>query len=676
MRSKTSFFNPTLFRKNLTRFWPLWGGASALGALVPLVLLTELLQNGFRSHAGEAMEFTQSYYYVVSYAVPIISLFYAALCALAVWHYLYNPRSVGMYHSLPITRKGLFVTNVLSGMAMMLIPYAVTGLLAILVTIPAGLFEPAGVLVTILAVLGESFFYFAAATLIIFVTGNPFAFAAFYFIFHFLAAGAEMLLSELASLFYYGVQESYQGVIEFLSPTLFLVRKLTAYTEYERIPTAEGWTERGEILSVTLENGWLIAVYAAVGIVLLGCAWLLYQRRRSESAGDVVAVGWMKPVFRYGVALCAAAAGGTLLYDIFCRSFQPASTAMALPMAVCMAIAGVIGYYIASMLLAKALKVFRGSGKGVLSTVIAAAAVCLLIAADPFGLEKWVPDIEDVTDAGIDLYTPYGTNLNINTHDPAVVRKIVELHQAIADEGTSLDRDYYDVNETGSAWKGSVSLNLWYNLGESDKREMRYYYLPYTEAGLERSEAVRMAAALAADPVIQEENIFGELRDEHITAFRLTGGYIGNFYNTQTGKLEAADLTQDQARELEAAIGRDIQAGHFGRTSFLTDYEQYAQTVYFSDLQLSYRASWRWDDGRTDERDQTVSLNFSVWCTETVKALEDVGVLDGTHKLLTEAEWNAMNDREKEGWHYQDGYPYPAEVVYPEDAYVSAEEVF
>ena len=33
MPSKTSYFNPALFRKNLARFWPLWGGASALGAL-------------------------------------------------------------------------------------------------------------------------------------------------------------------------------------------------------------------------------------------------------------------------------------------------------------------------------------------------------------------------------------------------------------------------------------------------------------------------------------------------------------------------------------------------------------------------------------------------------------------------------------------------------------------
>ena len=35
MRSKTSYFNPTLFKKNLSRFWPLWGGASLLGPWPP-----------------------------------------------------------------------------------------------------------------------------------------------------------------------------------------------------------------------------------------------------------------------------------------------------------------------------------------------------------------------------------------------------------------------------------------------------------------------------------------------------------------------------------------------------------------------------------------------------------------------------------------------------------------
>lgn len=44
MPLKTSYFNPTLFKKNLARFWPLWGGVSALGALVPLYLTMVLIE--------------------------------------------------------------------------------------------------------------------------------------------------------------------------------------------------------------------------------------------------------------------------------------------------------------------------------------------------------------------------------------------------------------------------------------------------------------------------------------------------------------------------------------------------------------------------------------------------------------------------------------------------------
>ena len=50
------------------------------------------------------------YYQVVS-VVPAIDLVYAALCALAVWSYLYSARSVGLMHTLPIRREGIFLTN-------------------------------------------------------------------------------------------------------------------------------------------------------------------------------------------------------------------------------------------------------------------------------------------------------------------------------------------------------------------------------------------------------------------------------------------------------------------------------------------------------------------------------------------------------------------------------------
>ena len=171
MQSKTSYFNATLFRKNLTRFWPLWGLASFIGALFPLAVLLDMVHRGW--NVLSAPDFTGMYYDAVS-AVPVINLVYAALCAMAVWSYLYNARSVGMMHTLPIRREGLFVTNVLSGLTMMAIPYAVTGVLLVLVTMLFGGFEPVGVLVTVLGVMGESLFFFGLATLCAFIVGNVF----------------------------------------------------------------------------------------------------------------------------------------------------------------------------------------------------------------------------------------------------------------------------------------------------------------------------------------------------------------------------------------------------------------------------------------------------------------------------------------------------------------------
>ena len=172
MQSKRSFFNATLFRKNLTRFWPLWAVPSFIGALFPLAALTQIMRY---DETLQPLEVTEIYYQVVTYGAPIISLIYGVLVAAAVWSYLYNSRSVGMMHTLPVDRKGLFATGVLSGMAMMLIPYAVTGGLAMAVFVVFGGFDPVGTLVTVLAVLGDSLFYFASATAVAFITGNLFA---------------------------------------------------------------------------------------------------------------------------------------------------------------------------------------------------------------------------------------------------------------------------------------------------------------------------------------------------------------------------------------------------------------------------------------------------------------------------------------------------------------------
>ena len=276
MQSKTSYFNATLFRKNLTRFWPLWGLASFIGALFPLAVLLDMVHRGW--NVLSAPDFTGMYYDAVS-AVPVINLVYAALCAMAVWSYLYNARSVGLMHTLPIRREGLFATNFLSGMAMMLIPYAVTGGLCVLISLGYGGFDPAGLAVTVLGVLGESFFYFASATFAAFIVGNLFALPAVYFLLHFLAVMLDWLVSSLAQGFIFGFSGNYTGVVEWLSPTVYLEGSVRPAAAYEEI-LQEGdlgnhWT-RSVMTDIRLDGLEVIGAYALVGAVLLALGYLLY----------------------------------------------------------------------------------------------------------------------------------------------------------------------------------------------------------------------------------------------------------------------------------------------------------------------------------------------------------------------------------------------------------------
>lgn len=656
MQSKTSYFNPTQFKKNLTRFWPLWGGASLLGVLAPLALLVEMIQAGF-DVAVKPLEMTHALYSTLAYIVPVVSLLYAVLCALAVWHYLYNARSVSLYHSLPITRRGLFLTNFLSGMAMMLIPYAVTGALTILVFALAGCFEPAGILVTILGVIGDSFFFFAFATFVAFITGNPFACAAFYLIFNFFFAAAEMLVSILMTEFYFGVNRTYDGVLAFLSPVIFMTQNVGVSAQSKEVVTPDGWIDYGNYEFVRLQNGWVIGVYALVGLALMFCAWLLYKRRRSESAGDVVAVGWMKPVFRYGVALCSGLAGGEMLYQILFEGFEKGSTANAAPMAFCMAIAGVIGYYIASMLLAKSIKVFRGgTWKGAVGTAIAAAVLCGAIVLDPAGLESWVPSAGELESINYEFHGQWGGYVSASVKDPATIEKILDLHKTIIAEKDLLDHENYD------------SQIIILNYLDTDGKIHHRYYDVYCERDAVPESMIK-SAQLACDPVIQEDNIFRNIKHDNIISSRLTGGYIDYLYNMETKEYETRDLSREEAQILEDAIRRDIAAGHFGMAITTADYNEYMETACRGKFELNYNITYQINNSSEKEtrNDSTgTSINISTHCTETLDALKQIGVTDETHKILTRAEFQKLTkDEDMEPDYYYDDY-YDSYVEYPE----------
>ena len=636
MRSKTSCFNGTLFRKNLSRYWPLWGLASFGGALFPLAMLVNLLHSGF--DFWTPLETTQAYYNVLSYGMPVISIVYAVLCAMAVWNYLYNARSVGLMHTLPIRREGLFVTNVLSGLVMMAIPYAVTGVLIVLVSFLYGGFEPVGVLVTILGVAGESIFFFGLATFCAFIVGNVFMLPALYGLLNFLAILTDFTVNLLAQGFCFGLNSSYSGTVEWLSPVVYLMQQVQPYSIYQENlvqNSVYGLYPTDVLTEVHLENGWLIAVYAAVGVVLLVLAWLLYRRRRSESAGDVVAVNWMKPVFRYGWAAFSAILGGRLLYALFWESFQNGPYFTVLPMVLCMIVGGAIGFYAASMLLAKTLRVFRSTWKGMLAVALGCVALCGAMKYDVFGVVRRVPAADSVKQ--VNIYAA-GSNYYLTPgQDDELIEEVRALHQAIIS-----DKDYAltaasAASEAYSSADGEIpgayaNVRFTYTLNSGLKVERQYDLYLTRDRMAQEGTYDNLLDRLINSPEMRQKRIRRQDGD-----FRLDTAWI----NTRTG---GTDLNSREVETILSAVARDAENENWGV------YDWFASRSGADNYDITVHIGYLMEEHRYDSIDITVREGM----TETIAALKDLGLVTDEDLVLNREAypWQYSND----GWEEYDRF--------------------
>ena len=133
MGSATSCFNSTLYRKTMTRFWPLWALYGVIWAfLIPLNLLNQFfwLQERYQGELDLQSMLTSAALdipYLLTMGVAL-SLVFGALAAMASFGYLYNNRSAAMMHALPLRREALFTTQYLAGLSCLLLPHLAVAL--------------------------------------------------------------------------------------------------------------------------------------------------------------------------------------------------------------------------------------------------------------------------------------------------------------------------------------------------------------------------------------------------------------------------------------------------------------------------------------------------------------------------------------------------------------------
>ena len=609
MQSKTSFFNRTLFRKNLSRYWPLWGFASFVGFLAPAALLVRVIQSGETSVAP--LRVREIYYYLVADAVPIVSIAYAILCAMAVWSYLYHPRSVSMMHSLPIRRQGLFLTNLLSGLAMMAIPYLVAGGLGTLLFACCGGFDAWGTLATILAVIGQSVTFFGLATFCAFLTGNIFALPVLYFLLNFLAPLGDWLCNLFARGFLFGFTADYSGTVDFLCPMVYLTQRLYVNSEYETVRDS-ALEYQNRLTSVTLENAWLIAAYAAAGLVFLALAYLLYRRRESERAGDVVAVRVFRPVFRFGVAALSALLGGRLLYALLWESFQAGDTFTPVPLAICLIVAGLIGYYAASMLLAKSLRVFRGSAVGALCLVAACAAFCAGMRYDLFGIERRIPDQNEI--AQLEIYLARNTYYLTPEDQPELLSGAQDLQRTLIAQKDLIRSNYETYRHGGSSSDPDASTNIRYVYTLKNGATVeRFYTVSFARSDLQTSGSyANVMDSFVNSPALRQARLRWGDPEFHVESGSFDSQSTGDYFNLGTQECET----------LLSAIARDAENGNWGRYDWFED----DGTAYAMDLSFDFYRDLIDEHGTHYRSYDSIYITVRPEMTETKQALLDLNL--------------------------------------------------
>ena len=580
MPSKRSFCNLTLLRKNLARFWPLWGGAALAGALLPLWLLLNLSKYG-AGHV-DGVEFAHALYTVAVRVAPAVCFVYAILCAMMVWSYLFSSRSVGLIHALPIDRTCLFLTNALSGLAMLLIPYATTGGLVCLIALCWGFLHIGAALETAALIILISLIFFGMATFCAMITGNVFAMPAFYLLLNFLFPALELLVGSISQLFLVGVTSQYMGTLECLSPLLMLYSGMDTYVE-------DG--------AAVLLGAPVAAAYGLAGIALLGASYLLYRLRRSECAGDVVAFRWLRPVFRYGVALAFALTLGWFLYEIIWDSlFQRGSYADFVPMAVCMAFTGVIGYYVASMLLEKSLRVFRRSWPGVLTVCAGVVILCGCMRFDVLGMESRVPLQEDIGRVTLSFS---GRDITVYSGDAGIVSKVLEVHKAVA-----ADADYIRNKER---YETTSYFYLRYYDPDGDTLLYRSYRLPISEERMETPGTYEyLLRQLLLDPQVMLSQV------ELPQGCQIMEASVDDY-----GTGSYANCSEQEAQAIYQAILQDAGEGNLYGIETIRSGQGYPAAVHIRAIV---------DDGY-DVDNQSIYLELAPTMTHTIDALLDAGLL-------------------------------------------------
>ena len=545
MTSKISCFDRAVFRRALKKTAPVWILYTLYELLLPLRLFS--FCRGVSSCTDDFL--VQIEKTILGYArinASLLPFLLGGLLAWVLFFWLFRAGTAYFYAALPVRRETLFLTNYLTGLLLCAAPALLSSLLlwAVGAGFGAAVFVPA--MQVFAATMLGFLLFFSFAVLVCCVVGQMAAMPIVYVILNFTFFVLEAIVRHLLFTFVYGMPYSQSSTMQ--SFALHATPVLGLLQGGFRVAT--DWAERDGMYYMELNpqlEGWgYLGALAALGLVFALCAFLLLKHREMERSGDVIAVGWLRPVALYVFTIGCALVLGALMAELF--SSNTADNFWYVLLFLFMG--AFVGYFAGKMLLQKTVHVFRSGWLG-----LGACCLALLLAFgaaefDLFGYSRYLPERSAVQAAGL---THYQSNGLYTTQDDAFIQDVLNLHTAAVSEKSKQEHRRH-AYQLGTDY--TEQFYITYRMTDGTLTE-RYYSIVYSEADLEDPDSLisRFSALYNSPGSVLIRTGFDTPRTEK----NVLSCYVSSF---DTG--ESLELTGRDAWRVYTACLDDINAGLLG----------------------------------------------------------------------------------------------------------------
>lgn len=595
MKSKTSFFNKTIFKKNMTLFSPLWAGYLVFLA----IMVPGRLWKNFRKimlhpewYSQDALDRTDSFYRSLGdilgtdmqlFGVVIM----AALTIMGIYHYLCVSKNANMIHSLPVTRTELYLTNVVSGLMVCWGPQIIVTVLSEIICIRYGYHYEKELFLWLLYGMGTTVIFQSIATLCAMLTGLWIAMPIYYGIANGLVLGITSLISFIISGFAYGVNYSngwiWEDFVRWMTPMF----NIPASCSFSLVKDATDTMVTG----ISFGGGKVLCVYfvAAIGLYALGL--IAYKKRALECAGELVAFSFLKPILRWGVGF-----GGGYLCAIFVEAILLEIGDRCSPVTLLLLdlLFAVVFYFLMEMFIQKRVKIWKS---GWTKQLIAFLLFMVISYGGMYGIgayvEKKVPEISEIERA----YIEQNRCVEYTGED---IAEVIELQKELVER-----KEYSGYNMNG--W---VTITYLMKDGRSIER---YYTYPIREEYRSIIEKIDEKANLPENVAL---DVLCYNYKEQLTPKSVKFEGFMEYYGKVN--VEARDIkpenwpdgfeSAEDAKRIYEAFLKDIEEGNYGKDDqYQYDYET---GTMFAEEEYDGKGFWMYMDFDVADLDHYQSMQM------------------------------------------------------------------